>query len=71
MESIWSTSFLFDSGASDASKNNVETLIFFENVKETRKKKIFALSRIWTQVLWDKRLVLYQLSYVDSDIIWP
>ena len=33
---------------------------FFKNVKETRKKKDSALGRIWTQVLWDKRLVLYQ-----------
>ena len=39
MESIWSTHFLFDSGASDASKNKLETLIFSKNVKETRKKR--------------------------------
>ena len=66
MDNICSTIFLFDSVALDAPKNHLETLIFSKIWKKQEKKE-YGSGKIWTQVLWNKSQVHYQLSYQDND----
>ena len=61
MDNIGSTTFVFDSVALDAPKNDIETLTFSKMQKKQEKK--YAPCRAWTRVLSDKSQVLYQLSY--------
>ena len=42
---------------------DIETLIF---LKKRRNKEKNAIAWIWTQDLWNKRVALYQLSYLDK-----
>ena len=44
-------------------ETHIETLIF---LKKRRNKEKNAIARIWTQDLWNKRVALYQLSYLDK-----
>ena len=49
----------------ESSENHIETLIFLE---KRRNKEKNAIAWIWTQDLWNKRVALFQMSYLDKHI---